>query len=120
MIRLLERRCKIISEATQGASPKLVCLPLFAALPQHEQLKVFEPAANGCRKVIVATNIAETSITIPGLCYVVDCGLVKQRQFAARTGVELLAPVPVSQAQARQRGLLLCAYNVILFVAFCI
>ncbi|CAI7807847.1 unnamed protein product, partial [Closterium sp. NIES-54] len=53
--------------------------------------------------VVLATNIAETSVTIPGIRFVVDAGLVKARAFNCRTGVDSLVVVPVSKAQARQR-----------------
>ena len=57
-------------------------LPLYANLPAHEQNKVFLKAqSEDCRKVILSTNIAETSVTIPGVRYVVDSGLVKQKAF---------------------------------------
>ena len=55
-------------------------------------------------QVIFATNIAETALTIPGVRYVVDTGVVKQRSYQAAAGVDLLAVVPISQAQARQRS----------------
>ena len=61
------------------AGLKMMLVPLYAALPPEQQLKAFEPAPPGCRKVILATNIAETSITIGGVRYVVDPGLVKVR-----------------------------------------
>ena len=57
-----------------------------------------------CAQVILSTNIAETSVTVTGMRYVVDCGLVKQRTFSARTGMDVLQVCPVSQAQARQRS----------------
>jgi len=98
--RLLTQRCRLLPPE----APKLVICPIFAALPQHQQLKVFEPTPAECRKVIIATNIAETSITVSGLRYVIDAGLVKQRQFNAKTGMDLLKVLPISQAQARQRS----------------
>jgi ATP-dependent RNA helicase DDX35 len=52
-------------------------LPLYAGLPTSEQLAVFQPAHEGERKVIVATNVAEASVTIDGIVYVIDCGFVK-------------------------------------------
>jgi ATP-dependent RNA helicase DHX8/PRP22 len=63
----------------------LVC-PIFAALPPDQQLKVFDPPPKNTRKVILATNIAETSITIKGIKYVVDTGAVKARSFDAKIG----------------------------------
>lgn len=57
----------------------------------------------GSLQVILATNIAETSLTIPGIRYVIDPGLVKARAYNPRTGVESLEIVPVSKAQAKQR-----------------
>lgn len=86
-----------------GAPGLLVC-PIFAALPSEAQMRVFEPTPPGMRKVILATNIAETSITIPGIRYVVDTGVCKARGYNSRIGVETLAVVPVSKAQARQRA----------------
>ena len=56
----------------------MVC-PLFAALPSSQQMNTFAPAPAGHRKVILATNIAETSITIPGVKYVIDTGMVKAK-----------------------------------------
>ena len=58
-------------------TPKLVALPLYAGLPSSEQMAVFAPAREGERKVIVATNVAEASVTIDGIVYVVDSGFVK-------------------------------------------
>ncbi|KAI9015269.1 P-loop containing nucleoside triphosphate hydrolase protein [Phycomyces nitens] len=81
----------------------LLCCPLFAALPPAQQQKVFDPAPPNTRKVILSTNIAETSITIPGIKYVVDCGLAKLRGFNPKIGVESLLLHPVSKSSAWQR-----------------
>ncbi|EDQ86008.1 uncharacterized protein MONBRDRAFT_33958 [Monosiga brevicollis MX1] len=79
-------------------------LPMYGALPARDQLHVFAPAGDGRRKVIVATNIAEASITIPGIVYVVDCGFVKMRGYNPDTGIESLVVTPISQASANQRA----------------
>ncbi|KYF38755.1 helicase [Toxoplasma gondii TgCatPRC2] len=78
--------------------------PLFAALPFERQKAVFTPAPAGVRKVIVATNIAETSITVQGIRYVVDCGLAKAKCVNHRTGVEALVIEEISQDAAKQRA----------------
>ncbi|RKO84913.1 P-loop containing nucleoside triphosphate hydrolase protein, partial [Blyttiomyces helicus] len=80
----------------------LVC-PIFASLPTSQQTKVFEKAPSGTRKVILSTNVAETSITISGIRYVVDTGMVKVRGYNPRIGIESLNVQPVSKASARQR-----------------
>jgi HrpA-like RNA helicase len=80
----------------------LAC-PLFAALPPSQQQKVFDPAPVNTRKIILATNIAETSITIPGIKYVIDCGLAKLRGFNPKIGVESLLLHPISKSSAWQR-----------------
>ncbi|KAK4337144.1 hypothetical protein RND71_043362 [Anisodus tanguticus] len=67
-------------------------------------MKVFEHLPNNVRKVIFATNLAETSITIKGIVYVVDCGFVKLRFFNTQTGTDALVVVPISQASAKQRA----------------
>ncbi|KAI8321913.1 ATP-dependent RNA helicase DHX8 [Martensiomyces pterosporus] len=82
--------------------PHLLPCPIFAALPQAQQSKVFEPAPEFTRKVILATNIAETSLTIPGIRHVVDSGVHKVRGFDPRIGESLLVE-PVSKSSARQR-----------------
>ena len=79
-------------------------LAIYAALPSHMQYKVFEPSPPNCRKIILATNIAETSITIPGIKYVIDSGVVKERYYDPRTGMESLKVVRISKAAARQRA----------------
>ncbi|KAK6921901.1 DEAD-box helicase, OB fold [Dillenia turbinata] len=86
------------------ARRKLVTVPIFSSLPSEQQMKVFTPAPSGFRKVILATNIAETSVTIPGIHYVVDPGMVKARSFNSVTGIESLVIVPTSKAQALQRS----------------
>lgn len=84
--------------------PQILALPLYAGLTSEQQLYVFEPAPENTRKVIVATNIAEASVTIDGIVYVVDCGFVKLRAFNPRSGIETLTATPVSQASATQRA----------------
>jgi HrpA-like RNA helicase len=63
----------------------MVC-PLYAALPSNLQHKAFVPTPRGFRKVILATNIAETSVTVPGVRFVIDCGLQKRRKFDSQLG----------------------------------
>lgn len=82
---------------------QLLVLPLFAALPQHAQQRIFEPTPFRTRKVILATNIAETSVTVPGVRYVVDCGKSKVKQFRTRLGLESLLAKPISKSAAIQR-----------------
>jgi HrpA-like RNA helicase len=89
--------------ATKQTDPPLHVLPLFAALPMSHQQRIFDPAPDGARKVILSTNIAETSVTIPGVKYVVDSGLVKLKSYNPTTGVEVLGAAPVAKAQAVQR-----------------
>jgi ATP-dependent RNA helicase DHX8/PRP22 len=83
---------------------KLLICPLFAAQPSAKQMQVFSPTPPGYRKVIISTNIAETSITVSGVRYVVDAGLVKTRKYKSKEGFESLEVVPVSKAQAVQRS----------------
>lgn len=80
-----------------------VC-PLYAAMPPDQQLATFAPPPPGIRKFILSTNIAETSVTISGIKYVVDVGYFKCRLLESATGVEMLKVTPVSQAQANQRA----------------
>ncbi|EDV99052.1 ATP-dependent RNA helicase DHX33 [Drosophila grimshawi] len=76
---------------------------LYAQLAQGKQLECFLPVPANTRKIVLATNIAETSITIPGIRCVIDCGYVKEKSFNPGTGLELLKTVRISQAQAWQR-----------------
>ncbi|KAI0216695.1 hypothetical protein L0F63_005559 [Massospora cicadina] len=93
------------SESQRGAS-RLVALPLYAGLGPSELDPIFNFAAEpGClRRVIVATNIAETSLTIPNVTYVVDCGFVKLKTYHPHNGWERLGITPTSQASANQRA----------------
>lgn len=83
--------------------PKLLVLPLFAALPQSAQQQVFQPTPPKTRKIIIATNIAETSVTVSGVRYVIDCGKAKIKQFRARIGLDSLLVKPISKSAAIQR-----------------
>ncbi|KAF9912617.1 DEAH-box ATP-dependent RNA helicase prp22 [Linnemannia zychae] len=84
--------------------PELIVLPVYSALPSEMQSRIFEPTPPGARKVVIATNVAETSITIDGIYYVVDPGFVKQNAYDAKLGMDSLIVTPISQAQARQRS----------------
>lgn len=79
-------------------------MPLYAGLPTEQQMYVFQKANENTRKVIVSTNIAEASVTIDGIIYVIDCGYVKLRNYDPTLGIERLNVVPVSQASATQRA----------------
>lgn len=83
---------------------KMYVCALYASLPSADQLKAFEPISPNVRKVIVATNIAETSVTINGVVYVVDCGFVKIRCYNPKTGTDGLLVVPTSKGSANQRA----------------
>ena len=83
--------------------PKLLVLPLFAALPQAAQQQVFQPAPPKTRKVIISTNIAETSVTVPGVRFVIDCGKAKIKQFRTTIGLDSLLVKPISKSAAIQR-----------------
>ncbi|KAI3658087.1 hypothetical protein MP638_002371 [Amoeboaphelidium occidentale] len=87
-----------------SAAPDLIILPIYSALPSEIQSKIFEPTPEGKRKCVIATNIAETSVTIDGIYYVVDPGFVKQSCYDPKLGMDSLLVVPISQAQARQRA----------------
>ena len=84
--------------------PELAVAPIYASLPSDLQAKIFEPPPEGGRKVVLATNIAETSLTIDGIKYVIDPGFCKQKSYNPRTGMESLMVTPTSQASALQRA----------------
>ncbi|KAK6197717.1 hypothetical protein LQW54_010621 [Pestalotiopsis sp. IQ-011] len=88
----------------QPGTQSILVLPLYAGLTTEQQMYVFDEAPQNTRKVIVATNIAEASVTIDGIVYVVDCGFVKLRTFDPKTGIETLTATPISQASASQRA----------------
>ena len=84
--------------------PELLILPVYSALPSEMQSRIFDPAPPGSRKLVLATNIAETSITIDGIFYVVDPGFAKQKAYNPKLGMDSLVVTPISQAAARQRA----------------
>lgn len=87
----------------QNQKFKLIVRPIYSTMPAEEQNKIFEPTPEGSRKVVIATNIAETSITIDGIVYVVDSGLCKQNSFDPIKRMESLVITPISKANADQR-----------------
>ncbi|CCE78848.1 Piso0_000880 [Millerozyma farinosa CBS 7064] len=91
-------------ESHQTSNDPLYVLPLYSLLPTSEQMKVFEDPPEGSRICIVATNIAETSLTIPGIRYVVDCGRSKERKYNEENGVQSYEIDWVSKASANQRS----------------
>ncbi|XP_021747081.1 probable pre-mRNA-splicing factor ATP-dependent RNA helicase DEAH5 [Chenopodium quinoa] len=84
--------------------PELIILPVYSALPSEMQSRIFDPAPPGKRKVVVATNIAEASLTIDGIFYVVDPGFAKQNVYNPKQGLDSLIITPISQASAKQRA----------------
>ena len=78
--------------------------PLYAALPAEQQAEVFKPVPNDVRKVVVCTNIAETSVTVPGIRFVIDPGFSREKYYDARTGIDGLDTVRISKVSAQQRA----------------
>ncbi|CAA0395505.1 unnamed protein product [Arabidopsis thaliana] len=96
----LKRR--MMDLGTKGS--EIIICPIYSNLPTPLQAKVFEPAPKGTRKVVLATNIAETSLTIHGIKYVIDPGYCKINSYNPRTGMESLLVTPISKASAEQRA----------------
>lgn len=89
--------------ANAGLDPSVTIAPLYGRLAQDAQNRAIEPSPSGRRKVVLATSIAETSLTIEGVRVVVDSGRMRVPRFSARTGMTRLETVPVSRASAEQR-----------------
>ncbi|KAG8348737.1 DEAD DEAH box helicase Helicase conserved C terminal domain [Trypanosoma vivax] len=103
----IENCAAAIREAHLDAGDQLrplLVLPIYSSLPPKEQKRIYEVPPQHTRKVVLATNIAETSITINGIVYVVDCGLCKQNYYNHKAMVEELRVLPISQASAAQRA----------------
>ncbi|XP_055387520.1 ATP-dependent RNA helicase DHX8 [Condylostylus longicornis] len=103
----IDTACEILYERMKSLGPdvpELIILPVYSALPSEMQTRIFDPAPPGSRKVVIATNIAETSLTIDGIFYVVDPGFVKQKVYNSKTGMDSLIVTPISQAAAKQRA----------------
>lgn len=103
----IDTACEILYERMKSLGPdvpELIILPVYSALPSEMQTRIFDPAPAGSRKVVIATNIAETSLTIDGIFYVVDPGFVKQKVYNSKTGMDSLVVTPISQAAAKQRA----------------
>ena len=97
---------KLIQDYSLGMGPevpKLLVLPLFAALPQAAQQRVFQPTLPKTRKIVLATNIAETSVTVSGVRFVIDPGKSKIKQFRTSLGLDSLLVKPISKSAAIQR-----------------
>eukprot|EP00455_Lapot_gusevi_P046863 TRINITY_DN6241_c0_g2_i4.p1 TRINITY_DN6241_c0_g2~~TRINITY_DN6241_c0_g2_i4.p1 ORF type:complete len:657 (-),score=179.90 TRINITY_DN6241_c0_g2_i4:24-1901(-) len=103
----IDTACQILYERMNSlgkGAPELMVLPVYSALPSELQTKIFEPPPPGARKCVVATNIAEASLTIDGIYYVVDPGFCKQKVYDAKLGMDSLVITPISQASANQRA----------------
>ncbi|KXJ92750.1 P-loop containing nucleoside triphosphate hydrolase protein [Microdochium bolleyi] len=93
-----------IPDETSGGPLKMHILPLYSLLPTREQMRVFEEPPEGSRQIILATNVAETSLTIPGIRYVFDCGRAKERKYNKDNGVQSYEISWISKASANQRS----------------
>lgn len=102
----IECTCELIQERLNALNdpPKLSILPIYSQMPADLQAKIFDRAAPGVRKCIVATNIAETSLTVDGIMFVVDAGYSKLKVYNPRMGMDTLQITPISQANSGQRS----------------
>ncbi|QSL67113.1 hypothetical protein MERGE_001502 [Pneumocystis wakefieldiae] len=91
-------------DTLENTPNSLKVVPLYSLLPTEEQLKVFQPVSKNTRLCVVATNVAETSLTIPNVRYVVDCGRVKERIYDETSGVQSFNIQWISKASADQRS----------------
>ncbi|XP_059437657.1 probable pre-mRNA-splicing factor ATP-dependent RNA helicase DEAH9 isoform X2 [Corylus avellana] len=103
----IDASIQLLNEEAQSNgknSSGLIVLPLYSGLPRAEQELIFSPTPRGKRKVVISTNIAETSLTLEGIVYVVDSGFSKQRFYNPISDIENLVVAPISKASARQRA----------------
>lgn len=103
----VEATCAAIAErlGTLGDGvPPLLLLPMYSQLPADLQAKIFECSENAQRKCVISTNVAETSITLDGIRYVVDCGYCKLKVYNPRVGMDSLHVTPIARANAQQRA----------------
>ncbi|KAG6641342.1 probable pre-mRNA-splicing factor ATP-dependent RNA helicase DEAH9 isoform X2 [Carya illinoinensis] len=92
------------AQTNRKHSSGLIVLPLYSGLPRAEQELIFSPTPRGKRKVVISTNIAETSLTLEGIVYLVDSGFSKQKFYNPISDIENLVVAPISKASARQRA----------------
>jgi pre-mRNA-splicing factor ATP-dependent RNA helicase DHX38/PRP16 len=102
----IEVTCEVIQERLEQVdnAPPLLVLPIYSQLPSELQAKIFQKSADGIRKCVVATNIAETSLTVDGIMFVIDAGFCKLKVYNPRIGMDALQIYPISQANANQRA----------------
>lgn len=105
----VELVCTRLREYSRSSSSrlelkKLIVLPLYASLKAEEIERVFEDAGKNVRVCIISTNVAETSLTVDGIAFVVDCGFTKLKQYNHSTGMDSLTKVPISKSSAKQRA----------------
>ncbi|ELP85592.1 ATP-dependent RNA helicase, putative [Entamoeba invadens IP1] len=103
----VEQCVEMLKERTRGLGTKideLIITKIYSALPSDIQAQIFAQTPPNARKVVVATNIAETSLTVDGIVYVIDCGYCKINEYNSRTGMESLLVTPISKASADQRA----------------
>ncbi|KAL3916769.1 MAG: hypothetical protein SGILL_005030 [Bacillariaceae sp.] len=103
----IEGTCSVLAEKMEKLgddSPPLLVLPMYSQLPADLQAKIFEAAPKGIRKCIVSTNVAETSLTVDGIRYVIDSGFCKLKVYNPKIGMDALLVTPVSKANANQRS----------------
>jgi len=105
----IEGTCTVLAEKMEALedehnSKPLLVLPMYSQLPADLQAKIFDAAPDGVRKCIVSTNVAETSLTVDGIKYVIDCGYCKLKVYNPKIGMDALNVTPVSRANANQRS----------------
>ena len=100
----IETTCLLIAERLEkiDGAPEMLVLPIYSTLPSDVQAKIFEYSDK--RKCIVATNIAETSLTLDGVKFVIDTGFCKLKVYNPKIGMDALQITPISQANANQRS----------------
>jgi pre-mRNA-splicing factor ATP-dependent RNA helicase DHX38/PRP16 len=103
----IEGTCQVLADKMEKLGqdgPPLLVLPMYSQLPADLQAKIFDAAQQGTRKCIVSTNVAETSLTVDGIRYVIDSGFCKLKVYNPKIGMDALLVTPISKANANQRS----------------
>ncbi|KAH7885390.1 P-loop containing nucleoside triphosphate hydrolase protein [Phlebopus sp. FC_14] len=103
-VEALDSDEEMVGEDIEDSDSPMHIVPLYSLLPSDKQMRVFESPPSGSRLVVVSTNVAETSLTIPGIRYVVDCGRAKERRYDATSGIQSFQVNWISKASAAQRA----------------